>query len=228
MGLMENVQNAGQRAKLNGEMLLIDRDIVARKKEFGVELYDLIDIIERKSKTSMLSTPSLFKGIESQIQEYLEVCRKEVGDFEDSKSAKELEQTQLEVKRERETKATIGKWMSRTGTDAKLTVEITMLERQIKQRKEKFGVDIWDIVAQPSSIVENVNIEAKKKSGLGKVTGALTGLTKGVTSSVANGLGKLSSDERTIQVCVEKAREDVDLFERSKARKLGILASLAK
>jgi hypothetical protein len=228
MGLLENVQNAGQRAKLNGEILLIDRDIVARKKEFGLELYDLIDTVERKNKTALLSTPSLFKGIESQIQDFLEVCRKEVSELDDSKSGKELEQTQLEVKRERETNATIGKWMSRTGTDAKLTMEIAMLERQIKQRKEKFGLDIWDVVAQPSSIVENVNMETKNKSGLGKVTGALSGLTKGVTSTVASGLGKFSSDERAVQVCVEKAREDIDLLERSKSRKLDIIASLAK
>jgi hypothetical protein len=227
MGFMDSVQNAGLRARLNGEILLIDRDLVARKKLFGVEIYDAIDVIEKKNKTAILSTPNLFKGIEAQIKEPLELCRNEIRLMEGDKASKESEQTHLEVKRERDTKSNIGTWVSRSSADAKLTVEIALLERQIKIRKEKFGLDIWDIVAHPTSLVENITTETKKEAGLGKVTGAMGGLAKGVTSKIAVGLGKLSSDERTIQDIVEKAKEDVIFLERSKSRKHDIIGNLA-
>ena len=228
MGFMDSVQNAGQRAKLNGEILLIDRDLVARKKLFGVEIYDALDTIEKKNKTAVLSTPNLFKGIETQIREPLEVCRDEIRIMEGDMASKVSEQTHLEVKRERDTNANIGTWVSRSSTEAKLTVEIALLERQIKIRKEKFGLDIWDIVAQPTSLVENITTEAKKEAGLGKVTGAVGGLAKGVTSKISAGLGKLSGDERTIQDIVDKAKEEVTFMERSKSRKLDIIANMAK
>lgn len=228
MGFMDSVQNAGQRAKLNGEILLIDRDLVARKKLFGVEIYDAIDTIEKKNKEAVLSTPNLFKGIEKQIREPLEVCRDEIRVMEGDMASKVSEQTHLEVKRERDTKANIGTWVSRSGTDAKLSVEIAFLERQIKIRKEKFGLDIWDTIAQPTSLVENITTETKKEAGLGKVKGAVGGLAKGVTSKISSGLGMLSADERTIQDMVEKAKEDVTSMERSKARKLDMIGNLAK
>ena len=227
MGFMDSVQSAGQRAKLNGEIVLIDRDLAARKKLFGVELYDAIDLIEKKNKTAILSTPNLFKGIETQISEPLDVCRKEITVMEGEKAAKESEQTHLEVKRERETKPSIGTWVSRSSADAKLTVEIAMLERNIKIRKEKFGLDIWDIIAQPTSVIENISADTKKETGLGKVKGAVGGLTKGVTSTFSAGLGKLSGDERAIQALVEKAKDDITLMERSKARKLEIIEKLS-
>jgi hypothetical protein len=228
MGLMDSIQNAGQRAKLNGEILLLDRDMTARKKLFGVEIYDIIDAIEKKNKTSILTTPALFKGIEAQISTPLQGCRKEIGLLEGDKAGKESELAMLEVKRERDTKGNIGTWVSRSSTDAKLTVEIAYLERQIKQRKEQFGIEIWEIIAQPTSIVGNVTAETQNKSALGKVTGALGGITKGVASNISSGLGKLSPDERAVQECVNKAKEDVGFMERSKDRKLDIIKNLVK
>jgi hypothetical protein len=107
--------------------------------EFGVELYDLIDIIKGKCKTSMLSIPSLFNGIESQIQQYLKV---------------------------------------------RLTVEISMLERHEKKN-----------LGQPKFYRGKCEYGSKEKSGLGNVTGAFPEFSKGVTSSITSGLGKLSSDD---------------------------------
>ena len=228
MGLMDSLQNAGQRAKLNGEVLLLDRDITARKKVFGVEIYDIINAIEKKNKTAILTTPALFKGIEAQIGTPLEACRREIGLWEGDIAGKESELAVLEVKRERDTKGNFGTWVSRSSTDAKLTVEIALLERQIKQRKEQFGIEIWDIISQPTSIVANVTAETQSKSALGKVTGALGGITKGVASNISSGLGKLSADERAVQECVNKAKEDVGFMERSKDRKLDIIKNLAK
>jgi hypothetical protein len=229
MGFFDSLGNAGQRAKLNGEILLLDRELVARKKQFGVDMFDLIDTIEKNKKGAIFSTPELFKGhCETHIREPLETCRNEVRVWEGDLIGKKNELSSLEVKRERETKSNFGTWVSNSSSDAKLTVEITMLERQIKQRKEKFGIDVWDGMCEPTSIIGNVAAETKKKGGLGKVTGALGGITKGVAFGISAGLGKLSADERAVQECLATAKEDVSFVERSKNRKLDILQNVGK
>lgn len=223
------MQNAGTRAKLNGEILLLDRDLTARKKLFGVEIFDLIDALDDKNKSNIVSMPGIFKSVEAQMKEPLGDCRKDVRTMKAEKLAAEDELATLEVRRERETKATVGTFFSNTSADASLNMKITMLERKIKARKEEFGLDVWRIVGQDSSITAKVTAETRKsKTSIGKVTGVLGGLTKGVASGVASGLGKLSKDERAIQECLEKAKEDIGFIERSKERKNSIIAGLGK
>lgn len=229
MGFLNSLQNAGTKTKLNGEILLLDRELVARKKLFGIELFDLIDDLDAKSKDSLLKTPALFKGIEKQIQEPLDKCRADVHVSAGEKAEKESKLATVEVRKERDTKGGIGAWVSDSGTQGQLNVQITMLDRTMKQRKEQFGIEIWDIIAQPSGLTDNVNSEMKKKKGgLGAVTGVIGGLGKGVKSTVENGLGKLSSDERAVQQCIEKAKEDIGFIERSKERKQSIIDGLGK
>mmetsp|Transcript_11055 Transcript_11055/g.18341 ORF Transcript_11055/g.18341 Transcript_11055/m.18341 type:complete len:230 (-) Transcript_11055:108-797(-) len=229
MGIFDSVQNAGTRAKLNGEIVLIDRRLVARKKLFGVEIYDLFDALDDKHKSDLFSMPELFKGVEGQMKQPLEDCRKEVRVMHGEKVSKEDELAKLEVRRERDTKNSVGSFFSNTSTDATLKVQITMLERNIKLRKEEFGLDVWQYVSKDNSITGSMVAETTKKtSGLGKVTGAIGGLAKGVTSGVTSGLGKLSKDERDVQECLEKAKEDVGFMERSKERKNSIIAGLGK
>jgi hypothetical protein len=228
MGFFDAVQNAGTRAKLNGEIVLIDRELVARKKLFGIEIYELVDSLDDKRKGDLVSMPGFFKGVEAQMKQPLDDCRKEVRLMQGERAALERERSQLESSRERDTKPSVGSFFSNTSTDASLNVQITMLDRKIKARKEDFGLHAWEFVSKDQSITGNVTAETKKATGLGKVTGAIGGLTKGVASGVTAGLGKLSKDERAVQECLEKAKEDVGFMERSKERKNAIIAGLGK
>ena len=55
MGFMDSLGNAGRRAQLTAEVTMVNRDLVARKKQLGVDLFDLI---EKQSKNKgILSTP---------------------------------------------------------------------------------------------------------------------------------------------------------------------------
>ena len=46
------------------------------------------------------------------------------------------------------------------------------------------------------------------------------GIGKGIKGSVAKTLGKVSGDERIIQACIDKAKEEIDAIEGKKKRKL--------
>uniref|UniRef100_A0A7S1Y555 Uncharacterized protein n=2 Tax=Grammatophora oceanica TaxID=210454 RepID=A0A7S1Y555_9STRA len=233
MGFLSGVQNAATKAKLQGEIALVDREMTVRKKEFGIELYDLIAAQSKKNSMNIISTPSIFKGVEQQIKEPLEKVRADMAVLEGDLAAKENEAMLLEVKREKTKPAYtaadkakgVGTWMSNTGSEAKLQYQVTMAKREIKIRKEQFGLEIWDIIAEDLSITTVLQTETKK-GGLKAVTGALGGIGKGVTSGITSGLGKLSKDEQLIKECVDKARKDVDFLDSKKRRKLREIESL--
>lgn len=145
MQWITSAKKAATKAKINAEILLLDREIETRKKAFGVELYDLIAGIESKERNAILPTPALFKPIESEIKEPLEACRAEVEEKLTDKHAKENDLLLLTVRMENElpavtaseTVAKAGKWVSSSGTEAKLQYEMMILDREIKIRKEQ-------------------------------------------------------------------------------------------
>jgi hypothetical protein len=233
MQWITSAKKAATRAKINGEILLLDRDIVARKKAFGVELYDLIAGKESKEKNSILRTPALFKPVESEIKEPLESCRAEVEEKLSDKHTKENEILLLEVRMENampaytasETITKAGKWVSNSGAEAKLQCEIMMLDREIKLRKEQFGLEVWDAVFENLSMTKMLARETKK-GGIKAVTGTIGGIGKSVKSSISSNLGKLSKDEQAIEECLEKAKKDVMYIEGKKKQKEREIASL--
>ena len=85
------------KAKINGEIMLLDCKIVACQKAFGVKLYDLIAGNKSKVKHSILPTPALFKPVESEIKEPLESCQADVEEKLADKCAKENELLSLQV-----------------------------------------------------------------------------------------------------------------------------------
>lgn len=233
MQWIASAKKAATKAKINGEILLLDREIVARKKAFGVELYDLIAGKESKEKHSILRTPALFKPVESEIKEPLESCRAEVEEKLADKHAKENELLLLEVRLENEMPATTasetvakaGKWVSSSGATAKLELEIMMLDREIKQRKEQFGLEVWDTVFEHLSMTKIVARESKK-GGIKAMTGTIGGIGKSVKSSISSNLGKLSKDEQALEECLERAQRDVMHIEGNKKKKEREIASL--
>lgn len=222
--MWKSVQNAAQRTKLQGEVALLEREATARKKLFGIELYDMLQRLDKKNRGDVLHFPS--GSIEKSIKEPLEECSKDVLLLEGELAEKETELESLEVRRERDTTGGIGKWVSNTSTEGSLNVRMKLLERKIKIRKEDFGVQIWDavssgvVVKNSSSDVDNN--KKKKKGGLGKVRGAIGG----VVNVATNSLGKLSADNRAIEQCLEKAKEDVQYIEESIRRKHSIMEGL--
>jgi hypothetical protein len=233
MGFFTSVKNAGAKAKLKGEIALLDREIQTRRHSLGVELYNLLQLTEH-SKTVNIATPSIFHANESQIKIPYEACRADLRILQNEMEAKRLELERIAVNRERarpprtnqERLEKAGSWMSDTGSEAKLQVELKMLERKMKSRKEKFGVDVCEhLDTLPSKTSEstaasramNKTDEKKKGSGrLGILTGGSKSPVSGVKSGIASQFSKLSKSEKEIQECLGRAKRDITFIENQK------------
>mmetsp|Transcript_15628 Transcript_15628/g.29637 ORF Transcript_15628/g.29637 Transcript_15628/m.29637 type:complete len:238 (-) Transcript_15628:154-867(-) len=233
MGFFDIVGDAANRAKLTGEIALIDRQITTRKKAFGVELYDVIDKQEKQKNNgsgSMLQTPEIFKTIEHEIKEPLEKFSKAIRVLELKKRGVENEVELVGARQYRDVgtpaSAGVGKNVAEKAKEAQLFVQIKYLDRQMLIQKEQFGLAVWDMVSEQQWIHEALVDETKNKSGLGIITGTVEGLTKGIRGTVVKTLGAVSSDEREVAACVNKTKEDVKSMMENKQRKERAVADI--
>jgi len=218
-GFFGKIKNTGIKAKLQGECTMIDREMKARKFKFGVELYDLLREQETSAGGNVMSTlgikapkgvpatPGSFKG---RIQEHWDKVREDISELERKQEAMRVEKTHEEVRRERgvpaisakEKIANAGGALQSHGKETKLMAQIALIDRDIKKRKEQFGVDVY---------MKAVEIIDKKGN---------SGLKSGVKNVMRGGLMKVSEHEQKIQRCVENAARDVGTMERSKETRL--------
>ena len=111
--------------------------------------------------------------------------------------------------------------MTDSATETKIWAQLKLLNSQIKSKKEKFGLEVWDTLNQPAWLHEAMRSETASKQGLGsKVGGVVDGVVKGTKGTVGKIVGKLSNDEREVEQIVQKAKSDIDFLEESKRRKL--------
>lgn len=226
MGFFDAIGDTAKRAKLTGEIALLDREMTTRKKSFGVELYDIISKqqkINMKNDMFLLEAPPIFKTVENEIQEPLDKYSKEIRVMELELKTIEDQIELQEAKKIRDAHSTtssgVGQSMKTKAKDAELYVKIKYLKREMLLRKEQFGLEVWDAAAGPSWLHEAVINETKDKSGLGMVTGTVGGLVKGVKGTVTKTLGAMSSDEREIATCVNKAKDDIKKIDDQKRQK---------
>merc|ERR1712046_263959 len=92
-----------------------------------------------------------------------------------------------------------------SGKQAKLYAEITMLDRKIKQRKESFGVEVFDILINTTT---NYAVSGESEGA-------------GFRSSVANKVGQIagSNKEKDLEALMEKAKADVTAIRLKKEAK---------
>ena len=74
--LWDNVKKSGQKTKIRGEMMLLEREANGRKKLFGIELYDLIT--NDKNKLLGVSAGTVFKGKIEQLKEPFERAKDDI------------------------------------------------------------------------------------------------------------------------------------------------------
>lgn len=218
-GFFGKMKNTGIKAKLQGECTLLDREIKARKVKFGVELYDLLRDQEKASGGSIMTqlgvksqkkttaaAPGSFKA---RVKEEWDRVRTDVAALEQKQEALRVEKTHEEVRRERGAPAVSAKekWQKAGAAvqsqtrETKLLAQIALVDRDIKKRKEQFGVDVYD----------------KAVEVIGKGS---TGFKSGVKNAVRGGLMKVSEHEQKVQHCVENAARDVGTAERSRQTRI--------
>jgi hypothetical protein len=222
MGFFDAISDTAKRAQLNAEIALIDREMTAQKKAFGIALYDIIDKQhKRKQKSSSdnsfipLEMPGIFQTIENEIREPWEKYSREIRDMERDKKDLETQVAVLEASKEEG----MSKRLSDGAKTAECNVKIAYLDREMKIRKEQFGLAVYDAATSNKWMHEAVADGFKGKGSLDAFKGAVGGIVSGTKGTVTKTLGKLSADEREIETCVNKFKGEIDNKEEERSRK---------
>jgi hypothetical protein len=215
MGVWGSVKNAAEKTKVRGDMALAQRGITVRKKKFGEEFYNVLTNDKQKLLGVSAGTLSVFKtgGQNDELRIAFERAR---DDIRGKQARKEELQNRLDIMEVKGTHTmpdvTIGQKMSKTGKmfsnagkGTKIRAQMALIDREIKIRKEEFGLEVY-VLAKTT--------EDKDKKGL-----------KGALSKAMTGL---SDQEKEIQKVVDTAKKDVEAIEgklKSLERKISFLDS---
>lgn len=200
MGIWDKVKNEGKKVKLQGEIQLLKRELTARQKVFGIELYDLLT--NDKQTLLGVTAGTLFKGNtanQTEMKEPFERAREDIMVIQAIKDGKQKDLDVLEVKGAHTLPdATMGQKAAKAGAamkngakGTKLQAEMALLDRDMKIRKEQFGVQIFHVTR---------NSEDKK--------------TNNPVKKLSNAVTNLSQQEQLIQNCIDKAKTDVARIEK--------------
>jgi len=132
MGLFENVSII-QRVQLTHGAMLTQREVKARKQLFGIECFDLIASMSQKSRMNMFLHQVDVDGAESYM-----ACEGDINRLETEKEVK----IQKLNKVQGENTGGAGHWI----LVEKLQTEVSFLERKIRARKERFGLEFFDSI----------------------------------------------------------------------------------
>ena len=223
MGFMDSLGNAGKRAQLTGEIKMIERDLVNRKKALGVELFDTIEAQSKSKAGAILQTPAAMKTIEREIRGPLNICTEEVYKLDLEKKDLENQLELLQARQDREKFSSENSWTRKItdgATETKIWAQLKLIEGSMKSKKEQFGLEVWDTLAQPAWLHDTLKQESAGKKSIGAAMGGVVdGVVKGTKGTVGKVVGRLSTEERQVEEVVKKAKSDIDFLEESKRRK---------
>mmetsp|Transcript_19366 Transcript_19366/g.44905 ORF Transcript_19366/g.44905 Transcript_19366/m.44905 type:complete len:231 (-) Transcript_19366:386-1078(-) len=202
MGIWGSVKNAAEKTKLRGDVALAQRGIGARKKKFGVEFYDVLANDKQKllGGTMSAGTLSVFKknGQADPLKDAFDSAHEDIRGMHARKDQLQQKLDVLEVKGShsmpdvtvKQKMSKTGKMVADAGTETKVRTQMALVDREMKIRKEKFGMDAYDLVK---------TTEEKAK--------------KGLKGTLSNALTSLSEHENQIQKIVDTAKKDVTEIE---------------
>lgn len=186
-----------KKIKLQGEISLLNREITGKKKSFGVELYDLLT--NDKNKLLGVTAGTIFKGQQGELKEPFERARDDVAAVQAKKDIKQKDLDVLEVKGAHTLPdATMGQKMNKAGRvisngakGTKLQAEMALFDREMKLRKEQFGIEVYDLARKSED----------KQS-------------KNPVQKLSNAMASLSQQEKDIQACIDRVKQEVDSLEQ--------------
>lgn len=202
------MQHTFRKFQLKAEIALLDRELTNRLRRFGIELYDIIEkqrrsVIAQLEKDGTTTDPKqvddiqqilkVFQTIENEIKIPLEVTRTEIDNMESS-------------------------------------TPIKFPPLLIQRRKEEFGITIWPIICEETLWIHetlekdllkdanssNNNNNNKTTKTVGEfMNTAIKSIEKGTKSTIKKAVGKLSSEQREVEVCVDVTKLDISLIENT-------------
>jgi hypothetical protein len=196
--LWDKAKLKGSKTKIQAENVLLKREIAGREKQFGVELYDVLEEGDTPL-TGLIKTPELFSALESQLRQPYEAARADMSKLKTEKDQRETEIVTTKAQKERELPATTagdyltkaGGWMQSTGTETGHMAKIQLIDHKMKTRKETFGVTVFEFL---------VAEEGERES---------------VKSKMNHLFSNLSTKEKKIADCIDLAKKDVDAIKRT-------------
>jgi hypothetical protein len=144
-------KSAGKKAKLKAEILLLDRSITSRKKQFGIDLYnDLQDITCQQEfyattdQTIDAVRPELL-SLDREIRALDAKKLKAKGNL-DLAEAMKREAFPVPASNWKERAANVGKGASMVANETKIKAELKVINAQMHALKESFGMKIYPIL----------------------------------------------------------------------------------
>lgn len=209
MNLLGKAKRSAQNAKMRGEILVLERQALGRKKVFGVEFYDLIT--NDKNKLLGISAGTIFKGQREELKEPFERARDDIGGKQVQKDIHQKDLDVMEVKGAHTLPdATVGQKVNKAGAvmsnaafATKLAGKMALLDREMKIRKEEFGIEVFEYFSEPK--------DGKRPS---------------MKKRLSQKLSTVTQHEKDIGGCIEAAKSDVAEIEdkiKSKRRQIGFL-----
>mmetsp|Transcript_15768 Transcript_15768/g.20573 ORF Transcript_15768/g.20573 Transcript_15768/m.20573 type:complete len:225 (-) Transcript_15768:90-764(-) len=205
--LWEKAKAGTKRTKIQGELVLLDREIKNRQLSFGVELYDILiadpksfggSIVGQNVKVSQLQ--------HRELAEPLEACKSDIQALEAQQQACKTEQDHLAHQRENygpastagEKFSKVGNWVTTNTQELSLSAKHKMIDRDINRRKEQFGIQVFEhyIVAGLA--------DAEPQQG------------SSIREKMSTAMGQSSPKEKKVQDCLYRAKNMVAMLERQK------------
>ncbi|KAL7556465.1 hypothetical protein ACA910_006178 [Epithemia clementina (nom. ined.)] len=217
MGLWDKVKAGTKKTRLQGELALLDREMTNRKYAFGVELYNLLVTDAKVYGGGVISSNSkAFQLQQTHLSEPFEACRSDIRDLEAQQQAHRNEQEILQASRMRgeppstagEHLAKAGQWVSTNAVETKLEAQIKLLDRDIRRRKEMFGVQAYD-----SYLALGLAEPQAQQGG-------------GMRERLSARMSQYSPKEKRIQECLDRTKNAMGLLERQHAMKVKEIESL--
>ena len=214
----------------------MDRDIKAKKQKFGIELSDLLWDVERKQKTlggAGGGKSTYLKSLEKEwhvARADLQKIHLKRDDIQGKLDvAKTEQQTRAAAQSDDATDSNKPSFMDKAkeaGTEGKRRTKLQLLERELKARKQQFGIDVDEVavglVANKSdqNIGSGSTLTDSKNRASASVTNAVTSskkigfvekqFAKAVVSQVSRELNKLTVNDSDIEKVICAVKADVE------------------
>ena len=97
MGFLDSVKKGATKTKLQGEIVLLDREIAAIKKEFGVTLYDLLSkgVDSNTTPALLTKTPEVATAFETFYKDIQDILREKTAKLKEIETYEAKKDTRL-------------------------------------------------------------------------------------------------------------------------------------
>jgi len=97
MGFLDSIKKGATKTKLQGEIVLLDREIASIKKEFGVTLYDLLSkgVDSNTTPALLTKTPEVATAFETFYKDIQDILREKTAKLKEIETYEAKKDTRL-------------------------------------------------------------------------------------------------------------------------------------